>query len=94
MSITGSLVVFVCLWWIVFFAMLPIDVNREKKDNIEGVDPGAPENPKILKKIVLSTAITSIIFIIIYLLVKYEYFNLRNLLTNVFFKIFYTNFKK
>ena len=78
MSITGSLVVFVCLWWIVFFAMLPIDVNREKKDNIVGVDPGAPENPKILKKIVLSTAITSIIFIIIYLLVKYEYFNLRN----------------
>ena len=78
MSITGSLVVFVCLWWIVFFAMLPIDVNREKKDNIEGLDPGAPENPKILKKIVLSTAITSIIFIIIYLLVKYEYFNLRN----------------
>ena len=78
MSITGSLVVFVCLWWIVFFAMLPVDVNREKKDNIEGVDPGAPENPKILKKIVLSTAITSIIFIIIYLLVKYEYFNLRN----------------
>ena len=78
MSITGFLVVFVCLWWIVFFAMLPIDVNREKKDNIEGVDPGAPENPKILKKIVLSTAITSIIFIIIYLLVKYEYFNLRN----------------
>ena len=78
MSITGSLVVFVCLWWIVFFAMLPIDVNREKKYNIEGVDPGAPENPKILKKIVLSTAITSIIFIIVYLLVKYEYFNLRN----------------
>ena len=58
--------------------MLPIDVNREKKDNIEGIDPGAPENPKILKKIVHSTAITSIIFIIIYLLVKYEYLNLRN----------------
>ena len=49
MSITGSLVVFVCLWWIIFFAILPIDVNREKKENIEGVDPGAPENPKILK---------------------------------------------
>ena len=51
MSITGSLVVFVCLWWIIFFAILPIDVNREKKENIEGIDPGAPENPKILKKI-------------------------------------------
>ena len=80
MSITGSLVVFVCLWWIVFFAMLPIDVNREKKDNIEGVDPGAPENPKILKKFIYSTLITSIIFIFIYMLVKYEYLNIRNLI--------------
>ena len=80
MSITGSLVVFVCLWWIVFFSLLPIDVNREKKGNIEGIDPGAPENPKIFKKIIYSSLITSIIFIIIYLLVKYEYLNLRNLL--------------
>ena len=80
MSLTGSLVVFVCLWWIVFFSILPLDVNREKKGNIEGIDPGAPENPKIFKKIIYSSLITSIIFIIIYLLVKYEYLNIRNLL--------------
>tara|TARA_Y100001970_G_C14157093_1_gene816213 strand:- start:1366 stop:1611 length:246 start_codon:yes stop_codon:yes gene_type:complete len=81
MSITGSIVVFVCLWWIVFFAILPIDVNRKTEGNIRGIDPGAPENPKLLKKIVYSSLITSIIFIIIYILVKYEYLNLRNLLT-------------
>ena len=49
MSITGSLIIYVLIWWIVFFALLPIDVNREKKDNIKGIDPGAPENPKIIK---------------------------------------------
>ena len=64
-----------------FFALLPIDVNREKKDNIRGIDPGAPENPKIIKKFAYSTLITSIIFIIIYLLVKYEYLNIRNLIS-------------
>ena len=67
MSVTGSIVVYVCLWWIVFFAILPIDVNREKKGNIEGVDAGAPENPKITKKIIYCTLITSGIFIVIYL---------------------------
>ena len=81
MSITGSLVVFVCLWWIIFFAILPIDVNREKKQNIIGIDAGAPKNPKIIKKLVYSTLITSIIFIIIFLLVKYEYLNIRNLIS-------------
>ena len=81
MSITGSLIIYVLIWWIVFFALLPIDVNREKKDYIKGIDPGAPENPKIIKKFAYSTLITSIIFIIIYLLVKYEYLNIRNLIS-------------
>ena len=81
MSITGSLIIYVLIWWIVFFALLPIDVNREKKGNIRGIDAGAPENPKIIKKFVYSTLITSIIFIIIFLLVKYEYLNIRNLIS-------------
>ena len=81
MSITGSLVVFICIWWIIFFAMLPIDVNREKKNKVEGEDPASPENPKILKKIVYCTLITSVIFILIYILVKNEYLNLRDLIT-------------
>ncbi len=81
MSITGSLIVYVLIWWIVFFALLPIDVNREKKEKIKGIDPGAPENPKIIKKFTYSTLITSIIFIIIFILVKYDYLNIRNLIT-------------
>ncbi len=80
MSITGSIVIFVILWWIIFFSLLPIDVNREKKSIIKGSDAGAPENPKIVKKFIYSTLITSIIFIIIYILVKYELLNIRNLL--------------
>ena len=81
MSLTGSLIIYVLIWWIVFFALLPIDVNREIKQNIKGIDAGAPENPKIIKKFVYSTLITSIIFIIIFLLVKYEYLNIRNLIS-------------
>ncbi len=80
MSITGSIVVYVCLWWIIFFSILPVDVNRKKKGNIEGVDPGAPENPKIQKKIIYCTLITTVIFIVLYLLVMYEILNLRNFL--------------
>ena len=81
MSLTGSLIIYVLIWLIVFLALLPIDVNREKKQNIIGIDAGAPENPKIIKKFVYSTLITSIIFIIIFLLVKYEYLNIRNLIS-------------
>ena len=49
MSITGLAIIYVIIWWIVFFAILPIDVDRIKIKKIEGEDPGSPENPKMLK---------------------------------------------
>ncbi len=77
MSITGSLIIFVLIWWIIFFSLLPIDVDRKHKKMVEGADKGSPENPKIIKKIIYTTIITSIIFIGIFMLVKYDYLNLR-----------------
>ena len=81
MSATGLAIIYIIIWWIVFFAILPIDVDRIKTEKIEGEDPGSPENPKILKKFVYCTVITTIFFTIIYLLMKFEYLNLRNIIT-------------
>ena len=81
MSITGSLIIYVLIWWIIFFSLLPIDVDRKHKQIVEGIDKGSPENPRIIKKLIYTTIITSIIFIGIYLLVKYNYFNLRKFIS-------------
>jgi len=81
MSYTGLVIIYIIIWWIIFFAILPIDVNRKKTTKIEGEDPGSPENPKMLKKFIYCTGITTIIFVIIYLLMKFEYFNLRNIIS-------------
>tara|TARA_B100000900_G_scaffold364426_1_gene339031 strand:+ start:57 stop:302 length:246 start_codon:yes stop_codon:yes gene_type:complete len=80
MSATGLAIIYIIIWWIIFFAILPIDVNRTKTVKIDGEDPGSPENPKMLKKFSYCTVITSVIFVIIYLLMKYEYLNLRNII--------------
>ena len=80
MSITGLAIIYIIIWWIVFFAILPIDVERHKLIKIEGEDPGSPENPKMLKKFLYCTGITTVIFIIIYILIKFEYLNLRNMI--------------
>ena len=81
MSITGSLIIFVLIWWIIFFSLLPIDVDRKHKEMVEGADKGSPENPKIIKKIIYTTTITLIIFIGIFMLVKYDYLNLRRFIS-------------
>ncbi len=80
MSITGLAIIYIIIWWIIFFAILPIDVERKKEVKIEGEDPGSPENPRMLKKFVYCTIITTILFIIIFLLMKFEYLNLRNII--------------
>ena len=83
MGITGSIIVYVMIWWIIFFSVLPIGIqsNKEKfKEKIEGIDPGAPNNPKIVKKFLITTIITSIIFIVIYYLVKLDLLDLREYL--------------
>jgi len=82
-GITGSIIVYVLIWWIIFFSLLPVGIqsNKEKfKEKIEGVDPGAPINPKIGKKFLITTLITSIIFIVIYYLVEFNLLNLREYL--------------
>ena len=81
MSLTGLAILYIIIWWVIFFVILPIDVNRQKTTEIEGEDLGSPENPKMLKKFIYCTGITTIIFIIIYLLMKFEYLNLRNIIT-------------
>ena len=83
MGITGSIIIYVMIWWIIFFSILPVGIKSNKEtfpDSIEGSDPGAPKNPKIGKKFLITTLITSILFIMIYYIVQLGFFNLRNFL--------------
>ena len=83
MGITGSIIVYVIIWWIIFFSLLPVGIKSNKevfREKIEGIDPGAPKNPKIAKKFLMTTIITTIIFLVIYYLVNIDLLNIRELL--------------
>ncbi len=83
MGITGSIIVYVLIWWIIFFSVLPIGIQSNKevfKEKLEGNDPGAPKNPNIAKKFLITTIITTIIFVVIYYLVTINLLNLREFL--------------
>ncbi|MDA8618518.1 DUF1467 family protein [Candidatus Pelagibacter bacterium] len=83
MGITGSIIVYVLIWWIIFFSVLPVGIQSNKgrfREKLEGIDPGAPDNPKMARKFLITTIITSIIFIVIYYLVEFDLLNLREYL--------------
>ena len=83
MSTTGSLIVYISIWWIVFFSVLPFGIksqNAKFNEDLRGNDRGAPKNPNIRKKFLITSMITSVIFLVIYYLVSQNYLNLRGYL--------------
>jgi predicted secreted protein len=62
--VTG-IAVYVCIWWVVIFAVLPWGI-RTAEPNQEGFDPGAPENPRLLKKLLVTTAVATLLWVVLY----------------------------
>ena len=57
-----------------------IILNKEFNPDLSGNDPGAPKNPKIARKFLITTLITSILFLVIYYLVNVGHLNIRGYL--------------
>lgn len=59
MSIITQIGIFVIVWWVVLFVTLPLWVQGqvEQEDVEPGTDPGAPVNPNLGRKFLLTTAI-------------------------------------
>ncbi|GAB5389921.1 MAG: hypothetical protein Alpg2KO_28890 [Alphaproteobacteria bacterium] len=56
-SFFNGFVLFVCIWWVAIFCVLPFGVTRNR-DNPVGHEPGAPDRAMSKKKAVVATAIT------------------------------------
>ena len=60
--------IFFVVWWIVLFAVLPWGVKsqHEAASFEPGTDPGAPQRPLLLRKLIATTAIAGLIVAIGY----------------------------
>jgi predicted secreted protein len=59
-SIFGLIVVYVIVWWIVFFAALPVGVRHDRADE-KGHDPGAPDRPMLWRKAAVATVVAAVL---------------------------------
>lgn len=60
-GIASQFFIFLIIWWLALFAVLPWGVRRQESDDI-GHDPGAPANPMLWKKAGITTAIALLIW--------------------------------
>jgi predicted secreted protein len=68
MSFTSGLAIYVIIWWVVIFAVLPFGAKNKigTADIIEGQDAGAPVKPMMLKKVVMTTIISLVLYGVFY----------------------------
>ena len=68
MGITGSIVVFIVIWWMIFFMTLPFGVRGQWEDDAveEGTEPGAPVTTGLGKKALVTTGITVVLWALVW----------------------------
>ena len=78
MNPVTAVVVFIIIWWLTLFTVLPWGVRRTENPE-EGHDQGAPARPMLVRKLLITTGITVVVFAIFYLVVEKSGLSLREL---------------
>jgi predicted secreted protein len=83
MSWTTAAAIYFIVWWITLFAVLPWGVRSQAESGevVPGSDPGAPAIPNLLKKLVWTTVVATIVFAVTALLYAYRLVTFDDLAT-------------
>lgn len=75
MDIAGGIVAYVVIWWVVFFAALPFGVRTSEQPE-RGHDSGAPENPRLLRKALVTTGVAAVLWLVLDQVIRSEFISL------------------
>ena len=71
--------IYLVIWWIVLFTILPLGIQSHHEAGIDlkdGGDPGAPVNPNIKKKFLTTTWVAAIVFAIFWTVIHFKLISL------------------
>jgi predicted secreted protein len=74
--LTG-IVVYILVWWVTLFAILPLWVTPADPEE-PGFAAGAPRRPLMLRKMAVTTVVAAIIWLGIYVVVSEPWFSFRD----------------
>lgn len=74
----SGIVVFLCLWWVALFAVLPWGI-RADRDKDAQTGPGAPADPQIRKKFLVTTVVAAALWIVAYVMIEANLIDFREI---------------
>ncbi len=60
-----GIMVYLVIWWIALFMVLPLGVRRVENPG-RGQDVGAPERPEMLRKAIITTIVAAVLWLAFY----------------------------
>lgn len=68
MNVTGALALYFIIWWLTLFAVLPIGVRSQEEagEVVPGSEIGAPAKARMGFKVLLTTAISIPVFLLVW----------------------------
>ena len=81
MSIVFGLAIFFVVWWITLFAVLPFGVHTQAEagETVPGTPASAPAKFQWRRVMSINTAVSIVVFGIIWMLIEYDVFNIAEL---------------
>ncbi|HXT78198.1 MAG TPA: DUF1467 family protein [Acetobacteraceae bacterium] len=75
--VTG-IVLYVLIWWVALFAVLPVGTHPVENPDAQSGWRGAPARPLLLRKVIATTIVAAIIWVGAYLLITSDYISFRH----------------
>lgn len=74
MTIAIGIALYLVIWWVLLFAVLPFGVRTQAEEGavVPGTPESAPAKPRLLRVIVINTVIATIVFAITWAAIVYE----------------------
>ena len=79
MSFTLGAAIYVCIWWVSLFAVLPFGVRTqgEAGEVVPGTPESAPAGIKVLRIILINTVVASLVFAVVLLAYTQRWFSIE-----------------
>lgn len=66
-----GIIVFILIWWTAIFTVLPFGLKRDEK--------GIPNDPNMKRKVLMITALSAVLWVLIYLLIEADIISFREM---------------
>lgn len=73
-----GVMVYLVIWWIALFMVLPLGVRRVENPG-RGQETGAPERPDLLRKAIITTVLAAVLWIAFYGFYQLDVLSFRRL---------------